>query len=87
MLLNPLFRSRKLLDIIGIAKTWGSTPADVLGIQKYDSFAYYCVNEACTYVYSKMQPDKDGNIEEPIFPSDREESKINNPGLNMLLGL
>lgn len=83
---SPLFRSRKLLDIIAVAKIWNSTPADVLGIEEDYIYCRYCVNEACTYVYNMMQPDKDGNIREPIFPSD-EDDKSYNPGLDLLLRL
>lgn len=34
-----------------------------------------------------MQPDKDGKVEEPIFPSDEKPNKSKNEGLDFLMGL
>lgn len=78
-------RSREILDVIAIAKTYGATPSTILGISEEETYIKYCIDEACTYIYNKMQPDKDGNVEQPIFKEDKKESK--NPGLDFLMGL
>nr|DAM98048.1 MAG TPA: hypothetical protein [Caudoviricetes sp.] len=81
-------QSKKVLDVISIAKTFNALPSDVIGLSKDDPYTRYCFDEACTYLYSMMQPDKDGHTKEPIFEEDRKkkETKYNNPGLELLLG-
>ena len=68
-----------------MAKTFNTLPSDVIGIDKDDSYFRYCFDEACTYIYGKMQPDKDGNCVEPIFKEERKSSKHSNPGLELLM--
>lgn len=82
-----MFRSSEILDVIAVAKTFGTTPSNILGIEKDETYIKYCIDEACTYIYNKMQPDKDGKIEEPIFPSDEKPNKSKNEGLDFLMGL
>ena len=85
--LYPLFKSSKILDIISVAKTFNTLPSDVVGIDKEDSYFRYCFDEACTYIYSKMQPDKDGNCVEPVFEETRKSTtqRHSNPGLELLM--
>lgn len=80
-------QSKKVLDVISIAKTFNALPSDVIGLSKDDPYTRYCFDEACTYLYSKMQPDKDGHTQKPVFEEDRKKtkSKHNNPGLELLL--
>lgn len=85
MLLYPLFKSRKILNIISTAKTFGCRPSELLGINPYDTYTMYCVDEACTYLYNRMQPDSEGKAEKPAFIEDIKESKTNNPGLDLLM--
>ena len=85
-----MFRSSEILDVIAVAKTFKTTPSDILGIDEEETYIRYCIDEACTYIYNKMQPDKEGNIEEPVFPSDADDRKSNkskNEGLDFLKGL
>lgn len=49
-------------------------------------YGRYCIDEAATYLYNMMQPDKDGKTKKPIFKEDIMESKTKNPGLDLLLG-
>lgn len=81
-------KSKKILDVIAISKTFHALPSDVIGLEKDDPYTRYCFDEACTYLYSMMQPDKDGNCKKPKFEEDRKkkESKYNNPGLELLIG-
>ena len=50
-----------------------------------DVYACYCIDEACAYLYNMLQPDKDGNTKKPTFIEDIQESKTNNPGLDLLM--
>nr|DAY95298.1 MAG TPA: hypothetical protein [Caudoviricetes sp.] len=59
-------------------------PSDLIGIDQEETYARYCIDEACTYIYNMMQPDKDGKCKEPRFEED--ESVSDNPGLDMILG-
>lgn len=65
MQLYPLFKSRKIINVISTAKTFGCRPSDILGIEDDDIYARYCIDEACTYLYNRMQPNKDGKSEKP----------------------
>lgn len=85
MQLYPLFKSRKIINVISTAKTFGCRPSDILGIEDDDIYARYCIDEACTYLYNRMQPNKDGNSEKPTFIEDIQESKHHNPGLDLLM--
>jgi hypothetical protein len=49
-------------------------------------YGRYCIDEAATYLYNMMQPDKDGKTKKPTFIEDIKESKTKNPGLDLLLG-
>ena len=82
----PLFQSRRILNVISTAKTFGCRPSDLLGIDENDVYGRYCIDEAATYLYNMMQPDKDGKTKKPTFIEDIKESKTNNPGLDLLLG-
>lgn len=86
MLPYPLFQSRKILNVISTAKTFGCRPSDLLGIDEDDVYGRYCIDEAATYLYNRMQPDKDGKTKKPTFIEDIKESKTKNPGLDLLLG-
>ena len=79
-----MFRSSSILEIIGIAKNFNTTPSDIMGVDESEIYARYCIDDACNYIYNMMQPDKDGNVKEPQFI---EEDKLNhrNPGLDLLL--
>lgn len=83
--LYPLIKSRRILNIISTSKTFNSRPCDLIGIDKDDIYARYCFDEACTYLYELMQPDKDGKSKKPTFIEDIQESKHHNPGLDLLL--
>ena len=85
MQLYPLFKSRKIINVISTAKTFGCRPSDILGIEDDDIYARYCIDEACTYLYNRMQPNKDGKSENPTFIEDLQESKHHNPGLDLLM--
>ena len=62
--------------------------SNILGIDNDETYVKYCVDEACTYIYNKMQPDKKGNIEQPVFPEDTENKPTSkNEGLEFLLEL
>ena len=50
-----------------------------------DVYACYCIDEACAYLYNLLQPDKEGNTKKPTFIEDIQESKTNNPGLDLLM--
>lgn len=76
--------SKEILDVIAISKTFHALPSDVIGIDMEDKYTRYCFNEACTYLYNMMQPDKDGHRNEPRFKEDK-KSKTNNPGLDLFL--
>ena len=82
----PLFKSSEILDVISIAKTFGSTPSEVLGVDNSEIYLKYCIDEACAYLYSMMQPDKDGKIKQPKFEN-KVKTKSKNPGLDFLMGL
>ena len=84
--LYPLFKISEILDDISIAKTFSTTPAQVLGIDDSEIYLAYCINEACAYLYSMMQPDKDGKTKQPRFDNDI-KTKSKNPGLDFLMGL
>lgn len=86
MQLYPLFQSRRILNVISTAKTFGCRPSDLLGIDEEDVYGRYCIDEAATYLYNLMQPDKDGKCKKPTFKEDIKESKTNNPGLDLLMG-
>ena len=86
MRLYPLFQSRRILNVISTAKTFGCRPSDLLGIDEDDVYGRYCIDVAATYLYNMMQPDKDGKTKKPTFVEDIKESKTNNPGLDLLLG-
>lgn len=86
MLPYPLFQSRRILNVISTAKTFKCRPSDLLGIDENDVYGRYCIDEAATYLYNLMQPDKDGKCKKPIFIEDIKESKTNNPGLDLLMG-
>lgn len=77
--------SKEILDVIAIAKTFGTLPSDVVGIDLNDKYARYCFDEACTYLYNLMQPDKDGHCKKPKFKEDIKNENTSNPGLNLLL--
>lgn len=83
--MHPLMRSSCILDIILTAKNFNTTPADILGIDINETYLRYCVNDACSYLYSRMQPDENGKREIPIFDDERNDSKKHNPGLDLLL--
>lgn len=72
------------MNVISTAKLFNCRPSDILGIDEEDVYTRYCVDEACTYLYNRMQPDKDGKTETPIFIEDISESKQCNPGLELL---
>ena len=84
--LLPLFRSRRILNVISTAIIFNCRPCDILGIDEDDVYARFCIDEACTYLYNMMQPDKDGKQKKPTFVEDIQESKTHNPGLDLLLG-
>ena len=86
MLPYPLFQSRRILNVISTARTFRCRPSDLLGIDEDDVYGRYCIDEAATYLYNMMQPDKDGKTKKPTFIEDIKESKTNNPGLDLLLG-
>jgi hypothetical protein len=86
MLPYPLFQSRRILNVISTAKTFKCRPSDLLGIDENDVYGRYCIDEAATYLYNMMQPDKDGKTKKPTFIEDIKESKTKNPGLDLLLG-
>lgn len=67
------------------AKTFGTTPADILGIDENEVYLRYCVNDACSYLYNRIQPDENGNQNLPIFDDERINSRRHNPGLDLLL--
>ena len=83
--LYPLFKSSEILDVISIAKTFNTTPSEVLGVDSTEIYLKYCIDEACAYLYNLLQPDKDGNTKKPTFIEDIQESKYNNPGLDLLM--
>lgn len=87
MLPYPLFESRRILNVISTAKTFGCRPSDLLGIDEDDVYGRYCIDEAATYLYNMMQPDKEGKTKKPIFKEDIIESKTKNknPGLDLLM--
>ena len=68
-----------------MAKTFNTLPSDVIGIDRDDPYFRYCFDEACTYIYGKMQPDKDGKCVEPIFREEHKSNKHSNPGLELLM--
>lgn len=78
-------RSSSILEIIGTARTFNTTPADIIGIDENEVYLRFCVNEACSYLYNRIQPDDKGNQELPIFDDERTRSRTNNPGLDLLL--
>lgn len=84
--LYPLFKSSEILDVISIAKTFNTTPSEVLGVDSTEIYLKYCIDEACAYMYSMMQPDKDGKTKEPKFEN-KVKTKSKNPGLDFLMGL
>ena len=59
----------------------------ILGIDEDDVYGRYCIDEAATYLYNMMQPDKEGKTKKPIFREDEIESKTKNknPGLDLLM--
>ena len=71
--------------MISTAKTFNIRPCDLIGIDEEDIYARYCFDEACTYLYNLMQPDKNGKTKKPTFIEDMNESKYNNPGLDLLM--
>lgn len=78
--------SSEVLDVIGIAKTFGTLPSDVIGLDPSDSYTRYCFDESCAYIYNMMQPDKDGKTKTPRFrEEEKRNSKTNNPGLDLFL--
>lgn len=79
-------RSSSILDIIITANTFHTTPSNILGIDEQEAYLKYCIDDACAYLYNRIQPDKNGKQEMPIFDDDRANSKTNNPGLDLLLG-
>lgn len=78
-----MIKSREIIDIISTAKTFNSTPSDIIGIDVEYVYLRYCFDEACNYLYLMMQPDKDGKTKQPNFPR---TDKSQNPGLDLLLG-
>ena len=83
----PLFKSSEILDVISIAKTFNTTPSEVLGVDSTEIYLKYCIDEACAYMYSMMQPDKDGKTKEPKFTQYNKKKESKNPGLDFLMGL
>ena len=81
----PLFQSRRILNVINTAKTFNCRPSELLGVDEEDIYGKYCIDEACAYLYNMLQPDKDGKTKKPVFIEDIQESKTNNPGLNLLM--
>ena len=81
----PLFKSRRILNVINTAKVFNCRPSELLGVDSEDVYAKYCIDEACAYLYNRMQPDKDGKTKKPTFIEDIKESKTNNPGLDLLM--
>ena len=71
--------------MINTAKTFNCRPSELLGVDEEDVYACYCIDEACAYLYNMLQPDKDGKTLTPTFKEDIEESKTNNPGLDLLM--
>ena len=65
---------------------FNTTPSTILGVDESEVYLCYCINEACAYIYNKMQPDKDGKTVEPRFKN-IQQNKSQNPGLDLLLGL
>ena len=78
-------RSSSILDIIATANTFHTTPADIIGVPEEEVYVRYCINDACAYLYNRIQPDDEGKREMPIFDDERQNSKYNNPGLDLLL--
>lgn len=78
-------RSSSILDIISTAHTFNTTPADILGVDEIEVYARYCINEACNYLWHRIQPNMEGKQELPIFDDDKKPSKSNNPGLELLM--
>lgn len=71
--------------MINTAKTFNCRPSELLGVDEEDVYACYCIDEACAYLYNMLQPDKDGKTLTPTFIEDINESKTNNPGLDLLM--
>ena len=71
--------------MINTAKTFNCRPSELLGVDEEDVYAWYCIDEACAYLYNMLQPDKDGKTLTPTFIEDIKESKTNNPGLDLLM--
>lgn len=78
-------RSSSILDIIHTATTFNVTPADIIGVDEEEVYLKYCINDACAYLYSRIQPDSDGKRELPIFDDEKVNSKYHNPGLDLLM--
>ena len=58
--MNPFVKSPEILTVIGLAKEFQKTPAEIINLQNtYDA---YCFNCACLFIINKM---KDG--EKPNF--------------------
>lgn len=73
------------MNVINTAKTFNCRPSELLGVDEEDVYACYCIDEACAYLYNMLQPDKDGKTLTPTFIEDINESKTNNPGLDLLM--
>ena len=80
-----MFKSKRILNVIDTARQFKCRPSDILGIDEDEIYCRYCIDEACAYLFNRIQPDGDGKCEEPIFIEDIEQSKVNNPGLELLM--
>ena len=78
-------RSSSILDVISTAHTFRTTPADILGISEEETYLRFCINDACNYLWHRVQPDIDGKQELPVFDDERVRSKSHNPGLELLM--
>ncbi len=78
-------RSSSILDIISTAHTFKTTPADILGVPEEEVYVRFCVNDACNYLWHRMQPDMNGKQELPIFDDEKKPSASQNPGLELLM--
>jgi hypothetical protein len=80
-----MMRSSSILDIISTANTFNTTPADIFGVPEEETYLRFCINDACNYLWHRIQPDMNGKQELPVFDDERVQSKSHNPGLELLM--
>lgn len=64
--LNPFVASERILNVLGLANIYNVRPSTLLYIK--DEYTAFCFDEACGYIYAKMQ-----NKETPIFKKDNDK--------------